>query len=70
MSASTLSAPAALVGSFTPDVFAAHLASLPPSLPGWWVARKRAAYARFASLPMPTRTDEMSRRFMASKSVV
>ena len=33
MSAPTLSAPAALVGSFTPDVFAAHLASLPPSLP-------------------------------------
>ena len=61
MSAPTLSAPAALVGSFTPDVFAAHLASLPPSLPGWWVARKRAAYARFASLPMPTRTDEMWR---------
>ena len=61
MSAPTLSAPAALVGSFTSDVFAAHLASLPPSLPGWWVARKRAAYARFASLPMPTRTDEMWR---------
>ena len=61
MSASTLSAPAALVGSFTPEVFAAHLALLPPSLPAWWVARKRAAYARFASLPMPTRTDEMWR---------
>lgn len=61
MSASTLSAPAARVGSFTPEVFAAHLALLPPSLPAWWVARKRAAYARFASLPMPTRTDEMWR---------
>ena len=61
MSAPTLAAPAALVGSFTPDVYAAHLASLPPSLPGWGVARKRAAYARFASLPMPTRTDEMWR---------
>ena len=61
MSASTLSAPAALVGSFTPEVFAAHLAALPPSLPAWWVARKRDAYARFASLPMPTRNDEMWR---------
>ncbi len=46
-----------LTGSFTADVFAAHLASLPP-LPDWWLERKRAAYARFAALPMPTRTDE------------
>ncbi len=61
MSVPTLTAPANLVGSFTPDVFAAHLSSLPSSLPGWWLDRKRAAYARFASLPMPTRTDEMWR---------
>ena len=46
-----------LVGSFTPEAFAAHLASLPP-LPKWWLDRKRAAYDRFASLPMPARTDE------------
>ncbi len=59
MSASTLSAPT-LTGSFTADVFAAHLASLPP-LPSWWLDRKRAAYARFAALPMPARTDEMWR---------
>ncbi len=57
----TLTAPTALTGSFTPEAFTAHLASLPPSLPAWWIARKRAAYARFAALPMPTRTDEMWR---------
>ena len=59
MSASTLSAPT-LTGSFSDDVFAAHLASLPP-LPSWWLERKRAAYARFAALPMPARTDELWR---------
>ncbi len=46
-----------LVGSFTPEAFAAHLASLPP-LPQWWLDRKRAAYDRFAALPMPSRKDE------------
>jgi Fe-S cluster assembly protein SufD len=46
-----------LVGSFTPEAFAAHLASLPP-LPQWWLDRKRAAYERFAALPMPSRNDE------------
>ncbi|MBL9190273.1 MAG: Fe-S cluster assembly protein SufD [Opitutaceae bacterium] len=53
----TLTEPKSLVGAFTPEVFAAHLASLPP-LPQWWIDRKRAAYDRFASLPMPSRTDE------------
>ncbi len=59
MSASTLSAPPAstLTGAFTPEVFAAHLARL-PDLPAWWLERKRAAYERFAALPLPTRTDE------------
>ena len=61
MSATTLTAPPSLVGSFTPEAFAAHLASLPPTLPAWWIARKRAAYARFAALPMPSRTDELWR---------
>ena len=42
------------VGSFTPEAFERHL-SLSPS---WWHERKRAAYARFESLPMPSRTDE------------
>ena len=61
MSATTLTAPSTLTGSFTPEAFAAHLASLPPSLPAWWLDRKRAAYARFAALPMPSRTDELWR---------
>ena len=43
MSATTLTAPTALVGSFTPEAFAAHLASLPPSLPAWWLDRKPMA---------------------------
>ena len=46
-----------LTGSFTAEAFAAHLAGLPP-LPAWWLERKRAAYERFASLPMPSDTDE------------
>ena len=46
-----------LVGSFTPEFFAAHLASV-SHLPGWWLDRKRAAYEQFASLPLPRRTDE------------
>jgi Fe-S cluster assembly protein SufD len=52
------SASATVVGSFTPAVFSEHLASLPPSLPAWWIARKRAAYEKFAALPLPARTDE------------
>jgi len=55
---STLTAPASLVGSFTAEAFAAHLAALPPALPAWWIARKRAAYEKFAALPFPARTDE------------
>src|ERR1017187_1376235 len=46
-----------LLGGFTPEVFARHLASQADS-PAWWLERKRAAYARFESLPMPRRTDE------------
>jgi Fe-S cluster assembly protein SufD len=45
------------IGGFTPEVFETHLASL-PSAPDWWLERKRSAYARFRSLPMPVRTDE------------
>ena len=58
MSASSLTIAAPLVGSFTAEAFAAHLASLPPSLPAWWIARKRAAYEKFAALPLPARTHE------------
>lgn len=54
---STLTSSPALVGSFTREAFAAHLARV-AHLPAWWLDRKRAAYERFASLPMPKRTDE------------
>jgi Fe-S cluster assembly protein SufD len=46
-----------LVGGFTPEVFERHLASR-AGAPAWWLERKRAAYARFEALPMPSRTDE------------
>jgi len=46
-----------LAGSFTQEAFNAHLARV-AHLPAWWLDRKRAAYARFAALPMPRRTDE------------
>jgi Fe-S cluster assembly protein SufD len=46
-----------LVGGFTPEVFAKHLAGL-SAAPAWWLERKRAAYARFEALAMPSRTDE------------
>ena len=57
MSATSAPAIRSAIGAFTPEAFAAHLASLPP-LPSWWIERKRAAYARFADLPLPARTDE------------
>jgi len=53
----SVSAPTSLVGSFTEEAFAAHLSRV-SHLPAWWLDRKRAAYARFAALPMPKRTDE------------
>jgi len=51
------SAAPSLTGSFTAEAFAAHLAEL-SSAPAWWLDRKRTAYAAFASLPFPKRTDE------------
>jgi Fe-S cluster assembly protein SufD len=45
------------IGSFTADAFAAHLATQ-ANTPAWWLDRKRAAYETFASLPLPTRTNE------------
>jgi Fe-S cluster assembly protein SufD len=53
----TATSNAAQTGSFTAEAFAAHLASLGDA-PGWWLDRKRAAYETFASLPLPTRTNE------------
>jgi Fe-S cluster assembly protein SufD len=46
-----------LTGSFTREAFTAHLDRV-KHLPTWWLERKRAAYERFASLPMPKRTNE------------
>jgi Fe-S cluster assembly protein SufD len=57
MSSVTTSSPRSPIGAFTPDLFASHLASL-AGLPTWWLERKRAAYEKFSSLPLPKRTDE------------
>jgi len=53
----SVSASPSLTGSFTAEAFAAHLGRV-KHLPAWWLDRKRAAFERFASLPMPKRTDE------------
>ena len=53
----SVSAPTSTVGSFTQEAFEQSLARC-AHLPAWWLDRKRAAYARFAALPMPKRTDE------------
>ena len=53
----SVSSPTLPVGSFTREAFQAHLARV-SHLPAWWLDRKRAAYERFAALPMPRRTDE------------
>jgi Fe-S cluster assembly protein SufD len=53
----TLSEVRSPTGSFTSDIFASHLASVASS-PAWWLERKRAAYEKFAALPLPKRTDE------------
>jgi Fe-S cluster assembly protein SufD len=53
----TLPSVADPVGGFTPEAFSSHL-STQASAPAWWLERKQAAYARFESLPMPSRTDE------------
>ena len=57
---STLTETKSLVGSFTAEAFAAALATQ-SSAPAWWLDRKRAAYEKFAALPLPKRTDEMWR---------
>lgn len=45
------------IGNFTAEAFAAHLATQ-KTAPAWWLERKRAAYEKFAGLPLPKRTDE------------
>jgi len=57
MSAPTLSETKSTTGAFTAEAFTAHLAGL-SAAPAWWLERKRAAYAGFAALPLPKRTDE------------
>ena len=57
MSAPSLTETKSLTGSFTREAFAAHLERI-KHLPAWWLDRQRAAYERFAALPMPKRTDE------------
>jgi Fe-S cluster assembly protein SufD len=47
-------------GTFTPDLFASHLAGR-GSLPAWWLELKRSAWSRFAALPLPQRKDEFWR---------
>ena len=47
-------------GAFSADVFAAHLAGQ-AHLPPWWLDLKRAAWERFAALPLPQRTEELWR---------
>ena len=54
---STVTESSSATGSFTPELFAAHLASV-AHLPAWWLDRKREAWARFLALPLPKRTDE------------
>ncbi len=53
----TSSSPLPTIGCFTAEAFQAQLAEQ-SSLPAWWLERKRAAYERFAALPLPKRTDE------------
>ena len=55
MSQVTLSSSTA--ASFTREAFTAHLARV-QHLPAWWLDRKRAAYERYLTLPMPARTNE------------
>ncbi len=57
---STVTETLSATGSFTPEVFAAHLASV-SHLPAWWLDRKREAWDRFNRLPLPKRTDEFWR---------
>jgi Fe-S cluster assembly protein SufD len=54
---STLTEHSTPVGPFTLDAFN-HALDAHKSLPTWWIARKKDAYAKFASLPYPTDTDE------------
>jgi Fe-S cluster assembly protein SufD len=45
------------IGGFTAEALELHLATQ-ANAPAFWLEKKRAAYARFASLPLPGRKDE------------
>jgi Fe-S cluster assembly protein SufD len=45
------------IGSFSTDAFGAQVGRH-SAAPAWWLDRKRAAYEKFAALPLPKRTDE------------
>jgi Fe-S cluster assembly protein SufD len=49
--------PAVATDGFSAEAFARHLATQ-SNLPAWWTELKRTAWARFAALPTPARTDE------------
>jgi len=69
MSTETVTAPAlAAIGDFSAERFARHQASM-AGAPGWWKERQSTAYARFAALPLPRRTDE-SWRFSTLSGIV
>ena len=54
----TVAATPALAGCFTGESFESAISELPGVPPSWWLERKRAAYASFAELALPCRTDE------------
>jgi Fe-S cluster assembly protein SufD len=49
--------PASALGALTAERFARALDGL-AGAPAWWLERKRAAFDRYAALPLPRRTDE------------
>jgi Fe-S cluster assembly protein SufD len=57
MPASTLPSTKSIIGAFTAEAFAEHLATQ-KNATAWWLDRKRTAYTKFATLPLPSRTDE------------
>jgi Fe-S cluster assembly protein SufD len=57
MSTATVPVTKSPIGAFGPDVFASHLSSL-AGAPAWWLDRKRTAFEKFSTLPLPRRTDE------------
>ena len=57
MATPTLTDSPSAIGSFTSEAFGRALAAH-RGAPAWWLDAKRAAYERFAGMPLPRRTDE------------